>query len=413
MATIVMKFGGTSVGSVERIKAVARRVAKAQAKGDRVVVVVSAMGGETDRLLKLAHEVSARPDLREMDVVLSSGERVSIALLAMAMQDLGCPAQSLTGRQVGIITNEDYTQALIREVRGERIWQVLDEGKVAVVAGFQGISPSENVTTLGRGGSDLTAVALAANLKADVCEIYTDVDGVYTADPHIVPESRKLERISYEEMLEMASLGAKVLYARSVEYAANYRVPIHVRSSFNDEAGTLVTKEDRSMEQVLVSGVTLSKDETKLTIEGVPDRPGIAATIFIAIAESGTDVDMIVQNVSREGMTDITFTVMKKDAERAQEVLRPLVTEIGAAGMTADDSMAKLSIVGIGMRTHAGVAAKMFKSLADEGINIHSITTSEIKISCLIEAKYGELALRVMHDAFGLKDGAGTREMDL
>jgi len=284
---------------------------------------------------------------------------------------------------------------------------------VAVVAGFQGISPSEDVTTLGRGGSDLTAVALAAALKADVCEIYTDVDGVYTADPNIVPEARKLDRISYEEMMELASLGAKVLYTRSVEYAANYKVPIHVRSSFNEEAGTMVTREDESMEQVLVSGVTLSKNDTKLTIEGVPDRPGIAASIFIPVAEAGISVDMIVQNVSREGTTDITFTVMKNEAARASEVLGPALKKISAAGITADDSLAKLSIVGIGMRTHAGVASKMFKALADEGINIYSIGTSEIKISCLIEAKYGELAMRVLHDAFDLKSGAATGEMDL
>jgi aspartate kinase len=413
MVMRVMKFGGTSVGTVDRIRNVARRVARAHGEGDRLVVVVSAMGGETDRLLKLAQEVSTDRDGREMDVILSSGERVSIALLAMSIQEVGCPAQSLTGRQVGIITDEDFTQARIREVRGDRIWEVLDGGKVAVVAGFQGISPSEDVTTLGRGGSDLTAVALAAALKADVCEIYTDVDGVYTADPNIVPEARKLDRISYEEMMELASLGAKVLYTRSVEYAANYKVPIHVRSSFNEEAGTMVTREDESMEQVLVSGVTLSKNDTKLTIEGVPDRPGIAASIFIPVAEAGISVDMIVQNVSREGTTDITFTVMKNEAARASEVLGPALKKISAAGITADDSLAKLSIVGIGMRTHAGVASKMFKALADEGINIYSIGTSEIKISCLIEAKYGELAMRVLHDAFDLKSGAATGEMDL
>jgi aspartate kinase len=413
MALRVMKFGGTSVGTVERIGAVAKRVAGVREEGDRVVVVVSAMGGETDRLMGLTQEAAARPDRREMDVVLSSGERVSIALLAMAIQDAGCPAQSLTGRQVGIITDEDFTQARIREVRGDRIWKVLDDGKVAVVAGFQGISSSDNVTTLGRGGSDLTAVALAAALQADVCEIYTDVEGVFTADPNIVSGARKLERISYEEMLELASLGAKVLYARSVEYAANYRVPIHVRSSFSEEAGTMVTREDESMEQVLVSGITLSKNDTKLTIEGVPDRPGIAASIFMPVAESGISVDMIVQNVSREGTTDITFTVTRSDAEKAREVLAPIMAEVGAAGLTADNGIAKLSIVGLGMRTHAGVAAKMFRALADEGINIHSIGTSEIKISCLIESKYGELAMRVLHDAFGLKSGATTSEIDL
>jgi aspartate kinase len=413
MALRVMKFGGTSVGSPERIRNVARRVGRACEEGDRVVVVVSAMGGETDRLTKLAHDVASRPDRREMDVLLSSGERVSIALLAMAVQKLGYPAESLTGRQVGIVTDEDFTRARIREVRGERIWKALDEGKVAVVAGFQGISPSEDVTTLGRGGSDLTAVALAAALRADVCDIYTDVDGVYTADPNIVPQARKLERISYEEMLEMASLGAKVLYNRSVEYAARYSVPICVRSSFSEDVGTMVIKEDRSMEQVLVSGVTLSKNDTKLTVEGVPDRPGIAASIFSPLSEAGISVDMIVQNVSRQGTTDITFTVMKNEAARAMEVMKPVLEGTEAAGITADDHLAKLSIVGIGMRSHAGVAARMFKVLADEGINIYSITTSEIKISCLIEAKYGELATRVLHDAFGLEAGVGTREMDL
>ncbi len=409
----VMKFGGTSVGSPERIRNVARRVARARAGGDRVVVVVSAMSGETDRLLGLAHSISALPDRRELDVALSSGERVSIALMAMAIQEEGTAAQSLTGRQVGIITDEDYTNARIMEIRGERIWTVLDEGKVAVVAGFQGISPSENVTTLGRGGSDLTAVALAAALQADVCEIYTDVDGVYTADPNIVPEARKLEKISYEEMLEMASLGAKVLYARSVEYAANYGVPIHVLSSFSEEEGTMVTKEDRSMEQVLVSGVTLSKNDSKITIVRVPDRPGIAARIFTAVAGGGVGVDMIVQNVSRDGTTDITFTVSRSQADRAREILKPIMQEIGAESLAVDDGLAKLSIVGIGMRSHAGVAARMFQVLADEGINIHSITTSEIKISCLIDVKYGELATRVLHDAFGLRTGAGTKDIDL
>jgi len=413
MALRVMKFGGTSVGSPERIQSVARRIGRACEGGDRVVVVVSAMGGETDRLTKLAHDVASSPDRREMDVLLSSGERVSIALLAMAVQEQGYPAESLTGRQVGIVTDEDFTRARIREVRGERIWKALEEGKVAVVAGFQGISPSEDVTTLGRGGSDLTAVALAAALRADVCDIYTDVDGVYTADPNIVPQARKLERISYEEMLEMASLGAKVLYNRSVEYAARYRVPICVRSSFSEDEGTMVIKEDRSMEQVLVSGVTLSKNDTKLTIEGVPDRPGIAASIFSPLAKAGISVDMIVQNVSRQGTTDITFTVTRNESARAMEVMKLVLDETGAAGISADEHLAKLSIVGIGMRSHAGVAAQMFKILADEGINIYSITTSEIKISCLIEAKYGELASRVLHDAFGLEAGAGTREMDL
>jgi len=413
MSLRVMKFGGTSVGSPENIRNVAGRVGAALKKGDKVVVVVSAMSGETDRLTGLAHDVSSNPDRREMDVVLSSGERVSIALLAMAIQELGFSARSLTGRQVGIITDEDFTRARIREVRCERIWKIVDAGQAAVVAGFQGISPSEDVTTLGRGGSDLTAVAMAAAMKADVCEIYTDVDGVYTADPRVVPEARKLAKISYEEMLEMASLGAKVLYNRSVEYAARYGVPICVRSSFSEDPGTMVIKEDSSMEQVLVSGVALSRKDTKLTIEGVPDRPGIAARIFAPLAEAGISVDMIVQNVSRQGATDITFTVARDESSRAMEVMRPVIEETEAEGMTADDHLAKLSIVGIGMRSHAGVAAEMFKCLAAEGINIYSITTSEIKISCLIEAKYGELATRVLHDAFGLEAGVGTKDMDL
>jgi aspartate kinase len=413
MTLRVMKFGGTSVGSAERIKNVARRIAAAHCSGDRLVVVVSAMSGETNRLVDLAKSISPAPDRREMDMVLSSGERVSIALLAMAIQEERCPAQSLTGRQVGIITDTDFTKARIREIRGDRIWKALEEGKVAVVAGFQGISPSEDVTTLGRGGSDLTAVALAAALQADVCEIYTDVDGVFTADPRIVPAARKLGKISYEEMLELASLGAKVLYSRSVEYAANYRVPIHVRSSFSDAPGTMVIKEDKDMEKVLVSGVSLSKNDTKLTVMRVPDKPGIASLIFNAVAEKGIGVDMIVQNVGRDGTTDITFTVTQGDASRAQDILKALVKEIGAEGVAADDSLAKLSIVGIGMRSHAGVAAKMFRVLADEGINIFSITTSEIKISVLIKDKYGELAMRVLHDAFGLEHGAGMGDMDL
>jgi len=408
-----MKFGGTSVGSPENIRNVARRVGVALQKGDRVVVVVSAMSGETDRLTGLAHEVSASPDRREMDVILSSGERVSIALLAMAIKELGFSAQSLTGRQVGIVTDEDFTRARIREVRCERVWEIVDAGQAAVVAGFQGISASEDVTTLGRGGSDLTAVAMAAAMKADVCEIYTDVDGVYTADPRVVPQARKLEKISYEEMLEMASLGAKVLYNRSVEYAARYGVPICVRSSFSEDPGTMVIKEDSSMEEVMVSGVALSRKDTKLTIEGVPDRPGIAARIFAPLAEAGISVDMIVQNVSRQGATDITFTVARDESSRAMEVMRPVIEETEAVGITADDHMAKLSIVGIGMRSHAGVAAEMFKCLAAEGINIYSIATSEIKISCLIAAKYGELATRVLHDAFGLEAGADTKDMDL
>jgi aspartate kinase len=413
MALIVKKFGGTSVGSVERIKNVANLVAGATARGDKVAVVVSAMSGETDRLLKLSKEITPNPDEREQDMLVATGEQVSIALLAIALRHLGCPARSFTGWQAGFVTDTDFTRARIRMVEAERVREALDAGEVAVVAGFQGVTEDEEITTLGRGGSDLTAVALAAALAADCCDIYTDVEGVFTADPNTVPDARLLARISYEEMLEMASLGAKVLQARSVEYAANYNVPVRVCSSFTDNPGTMVIKEDSSMEQVLVSGVTLSKNESKITIQGVPDKPGTAARIFTAIAKGGVLVDLIVQNVSREGTTDITFTVLKSDADRTKDVLKPVLAEVGARGVTTDDHLAKISIVGTGMRSHAGVAAKMFQALADEKINIYSIGTSEIKITCLIESKYAELATRVLHEAFSLGSGAPARTMDL
>ena len=402
MALIVQKYGGTSVGTVERIQKVAEHVAKAKAAGNDVVVVVSAMAGETDRLLKLAHQLSSNPEEREVDMLLSSGERVTSALLALALQEKGFAAQAFTGRQVGIMTDSTHTKARIERITADRVREAVGQGIIPVIAGFQGINEKSDVTTLGRGGSDLTAVALAAALKADRCDIYTDVDGVYTTDPHVVPNARRLDKISYEEMLEMASLGAKVLQARSVEFAANYQVPVRVLSSFSDGAGTLVTKEDRDMEQVVVSGVTYDKNQAKITITGVPDQPGIAARLFGAIAQAGILVDMILQNVSQEGMTDISFTVPKGDAGKAVEIARKIAREIGARDVQLKEDIANVSIVGVGMRTHSGVAARMFASLSKEGINILMISTSEIKISCVIDAKYTELAVRSLHEAFEL-----------
>lgn len=399
---IVQKFGGTSVGSADRIKNVARRVAQARAEGNDVVVVVSAMSGETDRLIGLAHQISSLPDQREMDMLISTGERVTIALLAMALQEVGVAARSFTGRQVGILTDAVHTNARIEQITAERLKGALAEGVVPVVAGFQGINQRSDVTTLGRGGSDTTAVALAAALKADFCDIYTDVDGVYTTDPNIVPNARKLSKISYEEMLEMASLGAKVLQTRSVEFAMKYQVPVRVRSSFNDHEGTLVTKEDQEMEQEVVSGVTYDKNQAKLTLLGVPDRPGIASKIFGTLARENVVVDMIIQNIGQGGMTDISFTVPKGDARRAKETLSKLAEEMGVQEIQLTENIAKVSIVGVGMRSHSGVAAKMFSSLAAEGINILMISTSEIKISCVIDSKYTELAVRTLHDVFEL-----------
>jgi aspartate kinase len=402
MALIVQKYGGTSVGTVDRIQKVAERVAKVKTAGNDVVVVVSAMAGETDRLLKLAHQLSSNPEEREVDMLLSSGERVTSALLALALQEKGFKAQAFTGRQVGIMTDSTHTKARIERITADRVREAVSQGIIPVIAGFQGINEKSDVTTLGRGGSDLTAVALAAALKADYCDIYTDVDGVYTTDPHVVPNARRLEKISYEEMLEMASLGAKVLQARSVEFAAKYQVPVRVLSSFSDGEGTLVTKEDRDMEQVVVSGVTYDKNQAKITITGVPDQPGIAARLFGAIAEAGILVDMILQNVSQEGMTDISFTVPKGDAKKAVEIARKIAREIGARDVQLKEDIANVSIVGVGMRTHSGVAARMFAALSKEGINIMMISTSEIKISCVIDAKYTELAVRSLHETFGL-----------
>jgi aspartate kinase len=404
---LVQKYGGTSVANVERIKAVAERVSKALKEGHKVVVVVSAMAGETDKLINLAYEISQNPSDREMDLLLSSGERVTSALTAMAIEALGYKAKALTGRQMGIFTDTAHTKARIEKITGDRAKKWLDEGYVVVVAGFQGITESDDVTTLGRGGSDLSAVAIAHALKADLCEIYTDVDGVYTADPRIVPEARKLNRISYEEMLELASLGSKVLQTRSVEFAMKYNVPVVVRSSFNDNPGTLVTKEDKDMEKVVVSGIAHDINQAKITILGVPDRPGIAARLFKEIADANIVVDMIVQNVSSDGKsTDISFTVPKTDSRKALKITENIAKELGAKGVDFREDIAKISIVGVGMRTHSGVAAHMFDTLAKHGINIMAISTSEIKVSCLIDAKYTELAVRVLHDSFGLAKAA-------
>jgi aspartate kinase len=395
------------VGSPERIKNVAKRVCRAKEEGHDVVVVVSAMSGETDKLINLASQVSENPDPREMDMLVSTGERVTIALLAMAIQAVGHKAQSFTGRQAGIISDSAHTKARIEKITGERLRHALKEGKIAVVAGFQGITESsDDVTTLGRGGSDLSAVAVAAALKADVCDIYTDVDGVYTTDPNMVPQARKLDKISYDEMLELASLGAKVLQTRSVEFAKKYNVPLRVLSSFNDNPGTLVTKEDPDMEKVVVSGVAYDKNQVKVTVQGVPDKPGVAAKIFNTISDNNVVVDMIIQNIGEGGLADMSFTVPKTDSKKIMEVMKKVVTEIGAKNVNLKDDIAKISIVGVGMRSHSGVAAKMFSTLAKEGINIMMISTSEIKISCVIDAKYTELAVRVLHDAFEMDKAA-------
>lgn len=400
---IVQKYGGTSVANVERIKAVANRVFKTVKDGNSVVVVVSAMAGETDKLINLAHEISPTPNEREMDLLLSSGERITTALTAIAIESLGVKAIALTGRQMGIITDKIHTKAKISEIKAEKAKKALQDGYVVVVAGFQGITDEDEVTTLGRGGSDLSAVAVAAALNADICEIYTDVDGVYTTDPNIVPQARKLDKISYEEMLELASLGAKVLQTRSVEFAMKYNVPVVVRSSFNDNPGTIVKKEDEDMEDVVVSGVAYDKNQTKITILGVPDKPGVAAKLFNAIAGKNIIVDMIVQNISSDGKeTDISFTVPKTDSRKALEITELIAKEMGAKGALIAEDIAKVSIVGVGMRTHSGVAAKMFEVLSNHGINILMISTSEIKVSCVINVKYTELAVRALHEAFGL-----------
>ncbi len=401
---IVQKYGGTSVANVERIKAVAERVVRTAKEGHKVVVIVSAMSGETDKLINLAHQISSNPSEREMDLLLSSGERVTTALTAMAIEALGHKALALTGWQAGIITDAVHTKAKIEKIEGGRVLNALDNGYIVVIAGFQGITETEGeITTLGRGGSDLSAVAIAAALKSDLCEIYTDVDGVYTTDPNIVPEAKKMDKISYEEMLEMASLGAKVLQTRSVEFAMKYEVPVVVKSSFSDNEGTLVTKEDEDMEKVMVSGVTYDKNQAKITLIGLPDKPGIAAKLFTDIANANIVVDMIVQNVSSDGKSaDISFTVAKTDLQKAFRLTENIAKELQAKEVTSRDDISKISIIGVGMRTHSGVAAQMFKALASHGINILMISTSEIKVSCVIESKYTELSVRVLHDTFGL-----------
>ncbi len=404
MALIVQKYGGTSVGTAERIKNVARRVARAQAEGNQIVVVVSAMSGETNRLIALAKEVQGNPDPRELDVVISTGEQVTIGLLSMALQAEGVKARSYTGSQVRILTDSSFTKARIQKIDEENMRRDLDEGCVVVVAGFQGVDDAGNITTLGRGGSDTTGVALAAALRADECQIYTDVDGVYTTDPRIVPEARKLNRITFEEMLEMASLGSKVLQIRSVEFAGKYKVRLRVLSSFQEGGeGTLITfEEDINMEQPIISGIAFTRDEAKLTVLGVPDRPGIAYQILGPIAEANIDVDMIIQNVGQDGSTDFSFTVPRGEMDRAMGILEGVKTHMGAREVRGDRSMAKVSVVGVGMRSHVGVASRMFRTLAEEGINIQMISTSEIKISVAIEEKYLELAVRVLHKAFEL-----------
>ncbi len=402
MALIVQKYGGSSVASSERIKKVAERICRARKSGNQVVVVVSAMGDNTDDLLSLAAQVSKHPPEREMDMLLATGEQVSAALLAMAAQAMGVKAVSMTGAQVGIVTDRAHRNARIMDISAQRIKEALAKGYVVIVTGFQGITPDHEITTLGRGGSDLTAVALSSALKAKVCEIYTDVEGIYTADPRVVSNARKLPSISYDEMLELASLGAQVMQARSMEMAKKYNVPLHVRSSFSRRTGTIISKEVKAMEQVVVSGVSLQKDEAKVTICDVPDRPGIAATIFTSISDANVNVDMIVQNVGRTGLTDVSFTVPRADLKKVLRVARRVAGKVKAGRVIHDDDIAKISVVGLGMRSHSGIAAKMFQALAKESVNIGMISTSEIKISCIIAKAQAAKAIKTLHDAFGL-----------
>ncbi len=402
MALYVYKFGGTSVGSVERIKSVAEKVKKAHDLGDQIVVVLSAMSGETNRLIDLAKEMQSQPTARELDVLISTGEQVTVALLSMALHQLGCDATSYTGGQVRILTDSVHTKARIREIDDAKMRADLNDGKVVVVAGFQGVDEFGNITTLGRGGSDTSAVALAAALKADECHIYTDVDGVYTTDPRVEPKARRLDHITFEEMLEMASLGSKVLQIRSVEFAGKYNVALRVLSSFQEGCGTLITYEDSQMESALISGIAFNRDEAKLTITGVPDLPGVAHKILGPIADANIEVDMIVQNIADDASTDFTFTVHRNEYLRAKTILEQTCSELGARKVTGDDTIVKVSIVGVGMRSHAGIASTMFKTLADEGINIRMIATSEIKISVVVDEKYLELAVRALHSAFEL-----------
>lgn len=405
MALYVQKFGGTSVGSTARIESVADKIIAYRNQGHDIVVVVSAMSGETNRLLGLAHDIDSQPSPRELDVLLSTGEQVTIALLSIALQKRGCMARSFTGGQVRILTDEAYTRARIREIDDKKIRSELAQGRVVVVAGFQGIDEEGNITTLGRGGSDTSAVALAAALKADECQIYTDVKGVYTTDPRVVEDARLLRSITFEEMLELASLGAKVLQIRSVEFAGKYKVPLRVLSSFEDDPGTLISLEDgKEMEAPIISGIAFTRDEAKVTVSGVPDVPGIAYRVIGPVSDAGIEVDVIVQNVSADGTTDITFTVKRQDAEQTRQILGRIAEDVKARDISLDTKIAKISLVGVGMRSHAGIASKMFKTLADESINIQIITTSEIKISVVIDEKYLELAVRSLHSAFGLGD---------
>lgn len=406
MALIVQKYGGTSVGTPERIRHVAEKVKASHDQGNQVVVVVSAMSGETNRLIGLASEISQDPSAREMDVLVSTGEQVTIALLSMALQELGCEARSYTGAQVHILTDSAHSKARIQEIDDVRVCADLKAGRVVVVAGFQGIDEKGNITTLGRGGSDTTAVAMAAALKADECQIFTDVDGVYTTDPRVEPKARRLARITFEEMLEMASLGSKVLQIRAVEFAGKYNVPLRVLSSFEEGEGTLITFEDDQMEQAKISGIAFNRDESQLTVLGVPDEPGIAYKILGPVAEANVEIDMIVQNTSQDGTTDFTFTVNRTDYNKALTLLQQVSNDLGGREVHGDDKIVKISLVGVGMRSHAGIAAKMFKSLSDEGINILMISTSEIKISVVVEEKYLELGVRALHEAFGLAEPA-------
>jgi len=403
MALIVQKFGGTSVGTVERIQAVADRVVRERQAGNDMVIVVSAMSGETNRLVGLANGISDRPSAREMDVLLSTGEQVTIALLSMALEARDCPARSYTGGQVRIVTDSVHSKARIKDIDASRVHDDLKAGRVVIVAGFQGVDEQGNITTLGRGGSDTTAVAMAAALKADECQIYTDVDGVYTTDPRVVPEARRLPQITYEEMLEMASLGSKVLQIRSVEFASKYNVPLRVLSSFEDGPGTLISFEDKKMEQPLISGIAFNRDEAKLTMLGVPDEPGVASRILGPVADANIEIDMIVQNVAADSTTDFTFTVHRNDFQRGMEVLEQVAKELGAREVSGDDKIVKISLVGVGMRSHAGIASKMFATLAQESINIRMISTSEIKISVVVDEKYLELGVRALHQAFDLE----------
>ncbi|HEB59689.1 MAG TPA: aspartate kinase [Gammaproteobacteria bacterium] len=403
MALIVQKYGGTSVGSVERIEAVAARVRAVHDAGDQVVVVVSAMSGETNRLVELAHAISPEPEPREFDVLLATGEQVTIALLAMALNRLGCPARSYTGSQVHILTDDAHTKARILDIDEARVRHDLDAGHVVVVAGFQGVDEHGNITTLGRGGSDTTAVALAAALKADECQIFTDVDGVYTTDPRVEPHARRLSRITFEEMLEMASLGSKVLQIRAVEFAGKYNVPLRVLSSFEDGAGTLISYEEGDMEKPVISGIAFNRDEAQLSILGVPDKPGVAFHILGPVGAANIEIDMIIQNIGADGTTDFTFTVHRNDYDKARSILEKTAAELGAREVTGDAKIVKLSLVGVGMRSHAGIASKMFETLAREGINIRMISTSEIKISVVVDEKYLELGVRSLHSAFDLE----------